>query len=162
MASARYVALLDGLVAAARAPRLGPGAGRRARRSVPRLVARPWKRLRRQVGELPAEPSADDLHQVRIRAKRARYAAEAAAPVVGDKATSFARALAGVQTVLGDHQDAIVAEAWLRGSMASADPAAQATVDELIALQRAEAEQCRRRWRPAWKRASAKTLRSWL
>ena len=162
MASPRYVALLDELVAAARAPRLGDGADRRAPRVVPKLVARPWRKLRSQVKGLPAEPSADDLHQVRIRAKRARYAAEAAAPMVGGKAASFARALARLQTVLGDHQDAIVAEAWLRGFVASTDPAAQATVAELIALQQAEAEHCRRRWRAAWTRASAKSLRSWL
>ncbi len=56
----------------------------------------------------------EDLHNVRIRAKRARYAAEAAAPVWGKPARKLASAVAGVQTVLGDLQDAVVTDAWLR------------------------------------------------
>jgi len=51
---------------------------------------------------------------VRILAKHTRYAAEAAAPVIGKPATAFAKAIAAVQTVLGDHQDACVMEGWLR------------------------------------------------
>ena len=71
-------------------------------------------------------------------------------------------ALGGLQTVLGNHQDAIVAERWLRRSVAPADPGVQEAAEALIAIQRDEAEECRRRWRPAWERASAKRLRSWL
>ena len=162
MASPRYIALLDELVAAARAPRFAPGSGRSAGKALPELVAWPWKKLRAEVRRLPSDPSPDDLHQVRIRAKRARYAVEAVVPVVGKRARQFAGALADVQTVLGDHQDAVVAEEWLRRSTSSAEPAVREATQELIAVQRAEAEACRRRWRLAWEKASAKRLRSWL
>ena len=162
MTSPRYVALLDELVLAARAPRFAPGAQRPARKVVPKLVAGPWKKLRAQLRRLPSDPSSEDLHQVRIRTKRVRYAAEAAVPLVGKWAGRLAQALAGLQTVLGDHQDAVVAERWLRRSTAPADPGAQEAVEALIAMQRGEAQDCQSRWRPAWERASAKRLRTWL
>ena len=162
MTTPRYVALLDELVAAARAPRFAPGADRSARKVVPKLVARPWKKLRVRVRRLGSDPSPEDLHLVRIRAKRARYAAEAAVPLVGTGARRLARALADLQTVLGDHQDAVVAEEWLRRSIPSAEPAVQEAAEKLIAIHRAEAENCRRQWRPAWKKASTKRLRSCL
>jgi CHAD domain-containing protein len=54
------------------------------------------------------------LHEVRIAAKRARYAAEAVRPVVGDKAKAVADAMEQIQETLGDHQDAVVERGWLR------------------------------------------------
>ena len=114
LASERYVALLDGLVAFAAAPPLADDGDRPARRVLPRLVARPWRRLERMVATLPESPSDEALHQVRIRAKRVRYAAELAAPVVGGPAPRFARALAALQDDLGEVHDAAVAEQWLR------------------------------------------------
>lgn len=162
MTSPRYLALLDELVLAARAPLFAAGAQRPARKVVPKLVAGPWKKLRDQARRLPSDPSPANLHQVRIRARRVRYAAEAAVPLVGKGAGRLARALASLQTVLGDHQDAVVAERWLRRSTPSYDPPVQEAARALIDIQRAEAEDCRRRWRPAWEKASAKRLRSWL
>ena len=73
------------------------------------LVATPWKKLRDAVQDLDDDPPDEDLHAVRIRAKRARYAAEAVAPAIGKAAKRFASAVADVQEVLGNHQDAVVA-----------------------------------------------------
>ena len=110
----RYVALLDRLVdaagAAALAARRTGAGGRRAARA----GAGPWRKLRKAVEALGADPPDADLHRVRILAKRTRYAAEAAAPRSGKPAAAFAAAVADLQEVLGDHQDAVVAEAWLR------------------------------------------------
>ena len=158
----RYVALLDSLVAAASAPRCRPAAKGRAADVVPGLVAGPWRKLRKAVEALPKDPPDADLHQIRILAKRARYAADAAAPLAGKKAAAFAGALAGLQTVLGDHQDAVVAEAWLRAAIEGADATESMAAGELIAIQRAEAEAGRRKWRKAWTKASDKKLRSWM
>ncbi|HEX2118643.1 MAG TPA: CYTH and CHAD domain-containing protein, partial [Acidimicrobiales bacterium] len=143
MHSDRYVALLDRLVAAAAQPPCRPSAQAKAADVVPPLVAKPWRKLRRTVDALGDDPAPEDLHRVRIRAKRARYAAEAAAPVVGKKAAAFAGAMAKVQTVLGDHQDAMVAEAWLRSAVEGADAALSLAAGELIAVQRTEAAACR-------------------
>jgi CHAD domain-containing protein len=160
--SPRYVALLDRLVEAADRPAFRKPAKAHAAEVVPGLVAGPWKKLRKAVEALPDDPPPDDLHQIRILAKRARYAAEAAAPLVGKKATALAKALADLQTVLGDHQDAMVAEAWLRSAFDDADPAASLAAGELIGVQLAEAAACRAQWRNVWKKAADKKLRSWL
>jgi CHAD domain-containing protein len=161
MCGTRYVDLLDRLVDGARTPRLQDAAKQRARPLLPSLVARPWSRLKRAVAAVD-DASSESLHRVRIQAKRCRYAAEAVAPIVGKPARTFARAVAEVQTVLGDHQDAVVAEAWLRQRSVQL-PSAQAMVaGQLVAAQRAEAAACRAAWPRAWKQASKKKLRSWL
>lgn len=161
MRSARYVELTDRLVAVARAPGLAREAELPAADVLAPALAGPVKKLRKMVRALPEEPVPDDLHQVRIRAKRARYAAEAVSPAFGRPAEALAKALAGVQGVLGDHQDAIVAETWLREQLGGADVAQALTVGELVALQRQEAAACRAGWRKAWKKADGK-LRAWI
>ena len=160
--SPRYVALLDRLVEAADRPACRKAAQARATNVVPGLVARAWKKLHRAVEALPEDPPPDDLHQIRILAKRARYATEAAVPLVGKKASALARAIADLQTVLGDHQDAMVAEAWLRSALDGADPAASLAAGELIGVQLAEAAACRKRWRKVWEKAADEKLRAWL
>ena len=161
LGSPLYVALLERLVAAAQAPPCRPEAGAPAADVVPGLVARPWRRLRSAVKSLPEHPPDADLHRIRILAKRARYAADAAAPIT-KKAAAFATALAGLQTVLGDHHDAVVAEAWLRQAVDGAEPEVSLAAGELIAIERTEAAASRKAWRAAWRRAARPRLRSWL
>ncbi|MGI9033851.1 MAG: CHAD domain-containing protein [Acidimicrobiales bacterium] len=162
MAGDRYVELLDRLVTAAQHPHLRPEADERAADVLPRLAAGSWRRLRKAIDELVPEPSAQDLHAVRIAAKRTRYAAEAAAPVIAKRAKALAGAVADLQTVLGDHQDAVVAEAWLRGAVVDAGTAEPLAAGQLIAMQRADQARCRAEWPGVWKRAKKKKLRSWL
>jgi len=165
MSGDRYVDLLDRLVVAARAPELRSEADEPARRVVPDLVGRPWRHLKKAVGQLPSEPSDHDLHQVRIRTKRARYAVEAAVPAVGGGAKKLAKALAGLQTVLGDHQDAVVAEEWLRRAASGAGGASAAealAAGELIAVQRTEGMNSRAAWPAAWRKVAEKRRRSGL
>jgi CHAD domain-containing protein len=162
MATERYAVLLDDLVAAAAAPALLPGADRPAAQVMPPLVAKPWKRLRKQVRKAGDDPPDDQLHQIRIRAKRARYAAEAVEPVIGQPAEDYADAVADLQSVLGDHQDAVVGEAWLREAAGSARRDVALVAGLLIAAERASAADTRERWRAVWKTASRKKLRAWL
>jgi CHAD domain-containing protein len=159
--SERYVALLDRLIAASETVPVTSDADKPAADALPELVRRPWNHLKRAVEALDADPDDDALHQVRIRAKRARYAAEAAAPVVGKPARAFAKAVADLQTVLGDHQDAVVAEDWLRREGGRSRSVALAA-GQLIARQQAEAAATRARWPSAWKRTSVKKLRAWF
>ena len=49
------------------------------------------------------------LHEARKSARRARYAAEAARPASGKPARKFARQMKKVQSVVGDHQDTVIA-----------------------------------------------------
>jgi CHAD domain-containing protein len=162
MAQDKYAVLLDDLVAAAAAPALLPGADRPAAEVMPPLVAKPWKRLRKAVREAGDDPADEQLHQIRIRAKRARYAAEAVEPVIGAPAEEFADAIADLQGVLGDHQDAVVGEAWLREAAASARRDVALVAGMLIAAERASAAATRDRWRSVWKAAKRKKLRAWL
>src|SRR5215211_7876434 len=143
-------------------PALLPGADRPAAQVMPPLVAKPWKRLRKQVRKAGDDPPDDQLHQIRIRAKRARYAAEAVEPVIGQPAEDYADAVADLQSVLGDHQDAVVGEAWLREAAGSARRDVALVAGLLIAAERASAADTRERWRAVWKTASRKKLRAWL
>jgi CHAD domain-containing protein len=105
--------LLDRLVAEAASPRTNIWANEPAREQLLPLVSRRRRRLTRVVEGLDHTPTVDDLHRVRIQAKRARYAAEAVAPVFGIEAVRFADAAADLQDVLGDLNDAVVASTWL-------------------------------------------------
>ncbi|XTR52430.1 CHAD domain-containing protein [Pseudarthrobacter sp. So.54] len=61
------------------------------------------------------DPALDlELHEVRKRAKRLRYAAEASAPVFGKRATAQARAAEEIQEILGEHHDSVVTRDLLR------------------------------------------------
>ncbi len=114
MLSKRYRLFLDDLVDAARAPRLNPTAQAPAGEVLPPLVDKAWNKLAKEVKHLRLDGPSDDWHEARIRAKKARYAAEAVAPVMGEHVKRFAKALSGVTEVLGEHQDAWVAQQTLK------------------------------------------------
>jgi len=82
--------------------------------SLPAVAAGQFKKLRKAVKALPKNPNDDDLHAVRIRVKRARYAAELAQPIVGRPAERFVARTKKLQDILGEYQDAVVAEGRLR------------------------------------------------
>jgi CHAD domain-containing protein len=159
--SPRYVGLLAALLDAASEPMLSVRAGEPALPTTAALVRGPWRQLEAAVKALGDQPPDEQLHRVRIQAKRARYAADAAAAVWGRPARRLADALSRVQSVLGDLNDAQVAEQWLR--QRGRRSAGQAFLaGELTAMQRAAAEKARRLWPDAWRRASSPKLRSWL
>jgi CHAD domain-containing protein len=160
--SDRYVDLIERLVAFAQVPPLVGDWMLPARDVLPGLVAPTWKHLQRSVEELSDPPRPDELHQVRIRAKRCRYASEAVAPAVGREASKFASAVAELQGVLGDHHDAYVADAWLREASTVVDPAQVLAAGELISLQMLDAARLEREWEGVWKKASKKSLRGWF
>ncbi len=160
--SDRYVALLDRLVAAANEPALLPAADGFAGESLPSLVREPWKALRSAIKEGTEKLSDDDLHGIRIHVKRVRYAAEAVAPVGGREARRFAEAAAELQGVLGEHHDAVVAEAWLREWAAGRPPAGAFAAGMLGGIERAAAADARSRWRKAWRALDDRKLRSWM
>jgi CHAD domain-containing protein len=151
----RYLALLHRIVELALDPPVVADVADRPTRDVLVELARvPWTKLRREVRSLPDRPPDEALHEVRIRAKRSRYAAEAIAPFVPPAEKLGAR-IAVLQDVLGEHQDAIVAEVWLREAATKEDlPAAEAfAAGWLAAERRARAADLRDDWVPAWKRA---------
>jgi CHAD domain-containing protein/adenylate cyclase class IV len=103
-----------------------------------RPAADELRKLRKAARRLPRDPSDQELHALRIRAKRARYAAEL---VGGKRVEPYVDALKEVQDVIGEHQDAVVAEEKIR-SVAVAETA-------LAAGRLIERERARRRARRA-------------
>ncbi|MFI5047575.1 MAG: CHAD domain-containing protein [Acidimicrobiia bacterium] len=163
MSSARYLALLDRLVEATHGVPAPPDPDDADDLELEGLVRRPWKRLREAVDALDDDPADERLHEARIRAKRARYAAEAVAPAVGRDARRFASRIAEVQDILGEHQDSVVAERWLRAQLGSESSGAMLFVaGELAAVERAAGRAARSRFPRVWRRAKRKRLREWL
>jgi CHAD domain-containing protein len=154
LASERYLSLLDNLDAAWRAPpfRSSGDASRRAASVLPRLLSRPWKRLRRRVHRSGHHPGNGELHEIRKSAKQLRYASEMATPVLGKAAKSTAGDAEQLQTVLGTHQDAVVADQWFR-RQAHRDPAGVAfSAGQLSCAQDGRRHEAAGQWRAVWKR----------
>jgi CHAD domain-containing protein len=162
MGEERYARLLDDLVAAAKAPAVLAEAARPAGDVLRPPVATAYRKLRKRVRKAGDEPSDEALHAIRIRAKRCRYAAEAVTPVAGKPARQLGKAAEGLQDVLGEQHDAVVAEAWLRQAVRGARRDETLVAGELVCLQRAAAAEARSQWRKAWKACRAKRVTSWL
>ena len=117
----------------------------------------------RDVGEA-VDAYAIQTSRVRINGKRARYAVEAVAGVLGGEAVELANALAGVQELLGEHQDAAVAaDTWL--AIANADPddhALAVTAGRLFERERTAVRAARYAFPAAWKAASRRRLTEWM
>jgi CHAD domain-containing protein len=137
---------------------------RRARRRLRKLVRKTWRRVARAVTRLDEDPTDADLHEIRKRAKRARYAAELAADALHEEAGPLAKRLADVQDVLGELQDAVVAEERLtmlvrRGRLLGE---AAFAAGKLACLADDARSDARDRWPAEWKTARAKRLRNWF
>lgn len=149
--SRRYTDLLEDLVEAADAPPVIRHAGRRARTALVPLARRSWRRLDRFVGRLHGTPTDADLHEVRKRAKRARYACEAVGPVAPKRVRRAARRLAALQDLLGDHHDAVVLAERLRAvGVGASDPSVAFLAGELAAACRSDAARRRAAWPGTW------------
>jgi CHAD domain-containing protein len=105
----RYLRLIDRIEDAIANPPVA-----RPDLSLPDVAAGEFRKLQRAAKALPEAPTDDDLHALRIKAKRARYATELAAPEVGRSAERLTERLKKLQDILGEHQDAAVAETRLR------------------------------------------------
>lgn len=157
MSGDRYLALLDRLEAA---PDHLPA--RDANVTLADIAAREFARLRRAVRALPPDPPDDELHAVRIRSKRARYAAELAAGVVGKPARRFVRAAKRFQDVVGEHQDAVVAEERIRGLLArTRSLAAHLAAGRLVERERERRRAVRTAFPRAWSRLEKRGRRAW-
>jgi CHAD domain-containing protein len=116
MCSPRYMHLVQLLRAWRTAPPLTRAAGKKARSAVKyvdKAMGKAEKRLRK------ADDDIDQLHRARKAMKRARYAAELVEPA--DKGMkAIARDAEEMQTLLGEHQDAVIAGRFL-AEVSSAD-----------------------------------------
>jgi CHAD domain-containing protein len=146
IAGDRYFALLDLLEAAADAPGTGEIVALDA------IAARAFDRLRTTARKLPKRPSDAELHRVRIKTKRARYAAELAEPVLKKAGARFIDRAKVLQDVIGEHQDACVAEERIRALAERGGGATGVTAGRLVERQRRRKRAARRAYRDAWRR----------
>jgi CHAD domain-containing protein len=142
----RYFRLLDTLERADAAPFTDRTV------SLPDIAGQAFARLRKAVKTLPKRPSDDELHRIRIATKRARYAAELGEPALGKTGTRFVERAKTVQDVIGEHQDACVAEARIRELAVRSGGKTGLAAGRLVERQRLRKRAARRAFPDAWRR----------
>ncbi|WP_411110094.1 CHAD domain-containing protein [Streptomyces sp. c-19] len=162
--SARYLSLLDGLDALLADPPLRKAAGRSAEKVLAKAVRKDHGRLATRIERAlaldPGEERDLALHEARKAAKRARYAADAARPSLGKPAKRLSKRVKAVQSLLGEHQDAVVARGAVRelGLVAHGVGESAFTWGLLYGHEEAAAEAAERELPEVWARASAPGL----
>ena len=166
--SRRYLSLLDELDRLAAEPPFTRLAAKPAADVLPAAVWRAYRqtarRMRRARRAAAGPPRDAALHQARKAAKRARYAGEAVAPAIGKKARRFTTRIKRLQSVLGDHQDTVIARRVDRELGMSAHLAGENayTYGLLFGCDACDAERLQARAYQAWKQASRPRYRRWM
>jgi len=166
--STRYAELLANLDRLAHDPPLGPQAADPARDVLPAAVRKAYRQADKRMRRAQRAPRGQDrdvaLHEARKSARRARYAAEAASPAAGKAARKFARQMKKVQSVIGDHQDTVIARQEARGLGIGAHLAGENafTYGLLHEYELHQSERLQARARTVWKRASRRRYRKWM
>ncbi|WP_433331760.1 CHAD domain-containing protein [Spirillospora sp. CA-294931] len=136
----RYYALLNDLEALIADPPLDARAARADVAELPRLVERAWKRMETAHAGIAGSDDAETArHDTRKAAKRARYAAEVASPVLGEPALQAAKNAKRIQEVLGGYQDGVIAMETLESAAARVRDTAEAfTLGVLYGIEQCE------------------------
>lgn len=150
----KYVEVVNTVVEAGKAPVFGDDAALPASETAGTIVGGVWKRLRKAVRRSSRPPSDRELHGIRIKAKRVRYAAEAFVPVAGRPMRALASRVAAVQTILGEQHDAVNACSALRRE---AESAQAFPAGALMMVEHEAASAARASWLVCWRKAK----RSW-
>jgi CHAD domain-containing protein len=148
-------------------PPLSADADQPAGHVLPAAAHRTYRRTRRRIRKARHTPPGGGretaYHQARKAAKRARYAGEVISPALGRDARRFIKQMKKIQSVLGDHQDAVVARgvdrelgigAYLAGENAFTFGLLYEREDQRAAQLRAEAAR-------TWKQAPQPRFGQW-
>ena len=154
--SRRYLALLEELERTMRAPRV-----RSATVPLDGLARKEFKKLRKAARRTDASSPDDDVHALRIRGKRARYAAELAATASGAAARAFVQESKRFQDVVGEHQDAVVAEEHLRQLQQRGGHDAAFVAGQLVERQDERKRRSRSELAGAWERLEQAGRHAW-
>jgi CHAD domain-containing protein len=160
LSAPRYTTLLERLADAVRLPLPTPTATAR-RPELVELVRGEYRSLRRSVRKAGPNPPDEVLHALRIKGKRLRYTGELAEPALGKPVRRVLDATAGLQEVLGDHQDACVAQHRIRELVDALEPGPDAAKFAYVAGRMTEREYARGEyqrtlWWAAWKQVKAR------
>jgi CHAD domain-containing protein len=164
----RYRNLIGALEVSIKHPALTDLAWEPCREVLPPLAQSAWRRLRTDGRALEPDAPDADFHELRKRAKRARYTAELIAPALGRRALQqaqrFIRLTTQTQDVLGEHQDAIVAVTEIERLLADHPqdddfvPAAR----RLVESQHRAAQAARETFFDVWKKLDRKKSLRWF
>jgi CHAD domain-containing protein len=136
--SARYLDLIRRLQEAPRDP------SAESTMTLRDLAKQEFTKLHKTIRQAGHTPNNATIHKIRIRTKRARYAAELAEPAVGKPATRFISKARAAQDALGMHQDAIQAEIYVRAFVKHSTSARAAFVaGRMVERQRLRREKAR-------------------
>lgn len=166
--SQRYFSLLSELDTVLAEPPLAPKATRPAADVLPAAARRSFRQVRRRMRRARRAPAGRPtdlaLHQARKAARRARYASEAMSPAIGKNARRFAKQMKKVQSVLGDHQDAVIARLVERELGVAVHLAGESAFSYglLYGRDTCDAEWLGARARRTWRRASRPRYRRWM
>ena len=126
------------------------------------LAKNQFKKLLKAIHRLGTSPNNARLHEVRIKTKRARYAAELAEQTVGKPATRFIKEAGTVQDVLGIHQDAIQAEVYVRAFLKQSSSVRAAFVaGRMVERQRERRERAAKEIRTLWDELLKRGEKAW-
>lgn len=162
----RYFRLLGSLEDFRDHPPAKPRAFRPARKVTAKLVNKAAKRVERsrRAVKSSADRTARDtaLHEVRKDAKRLRHAGESVTEIHGKRAGKLTKSAGRLQTVLGDHQDSVMAIALLRRLAAIPDLPADAELglQSLLEMEERLARKTDKKARKAAKKLRGLRLRS--
>jgi CHAD domain-containing protein len=126
------------------------------------LAKSAFTKLRKAIRRLESSPNNARLHEIRIKTKRARYAAQLAALADGKAVARFIKTAGTVQDVLGMHQDAIQAEAHVRAFLKhSTNVRAAFVAGRMVERQRERREQAKKKIRTLWKKLLKRGEKAW-
>jgi CHAD domain-containing protein len=147
---ATYLSLLDELEDGVVAP------ARIRRAAVRKIAADEFRKLRKAANDTAPDAPDAELHALRIRVKRARYAAELV------EATDVVAKAKIVQDVLGEHQDAVVAAERIGALAARAGgDGLQRAAEQLVERGRQRQREARAAFPAAWAKLERAGRRTW-
>ena len=121
-----------------------------------RAIKRAFRRLIKRGDKIHATPHPEDLHALRIRAKRLRYLLEFLHELTGKPGRRLVKRLTELQDLLGSYHDAVVLADFVRvyveGAGAQLAPAQLVALGALVASELRLAEQKRTDFEATWRR----------
>jgi CHAD domain-containing protein len=155
--SAQYLGVVSKLLQTADVPVVV-----KSDRNLMGVAARQFRKLRKTVKKLKHSPSDRALHRVRIKTKRARYAAELCRASGGKPVARFLKTAEQFQDLLGANQDAVLAERFVRGFLKhQTGKQAAFTAGLLVARAKRQRQIVRDHFQSEWKRLKKRGNRAW-
>ena len=153
----RYVTLINRLIPAVRDPAMVPNVDV----TLPDLARKAFRKVREAVKELDDSASTAKWHCVRIRTKRARYAAELSESCSGRAATRFIDKIKLIQDQLGNIQDAVIAEDHLRRFTSRTSSHSALLAGQMVERQRQRRRQAKQAFYSTWKQVKKCGKEAW-